>query len=162
MTTISLIVAVSDNGVIGRRNALPWRLSADLRYFKQRTLGKPVIMGRKTHEAIGRALPGRHNIVVTRNPDSALQDVSVVTSLEAAFAEAGDAEEVMVIGGAEIYTAALPLVRRLYLTRVHLEVPDGDAFFPDPDLSQWRVVCEHFLGGEGDDPDCTFLVYERD
>ena len=100
---ISLIVAVAENGVIGRDGDLPWRIPADLKFFKETTTGHPIVMGRKTHQSIGRALPGRKNIVITRDPDFAGEDIAVVGDLEAALAAAGDADEVMVIGGAQIY-----------------------------------------------------------
>ncbi|MEL7023187.1 MAG: dihydrofolate reductase [Pseudomonadota bacterium] len=161
---ISLIAAVSDDGVIGRKNTLPWRLSADLRYFKQRTMGKPIVMGRKTYDSIGKPLAGRKNIVVSRNSELALDGVIVVGGIDAALAECKDSEEIMIIGGAQLYEQCLPMAGRLYITRVHLKVPDGDARFPglpsetSPD---WNVSCRHFLAGEGNDPDCTFLVLDR-
>ena len=119
---ISLIVAVSTNKVIGAQGDLPWRLSDDLKRFKAVTMGKPIVMGRKTWDAIGRPLPGRQNIVITRKPGYTAAGCIVVTSLEDAIATAGDAEEIMVIGGSQIYQLALPLATRLYLTRVHARV----------------------------------------
>ena len=136
---LSLIVAAARNGVIGRRNQLPWRLPDDLKRFKAVTMGKPVIMGRKTWESIGRPLPGRLNIVVTRQPDYRAEGASVAHSLGDALAAAGAAEEVMVIGGAELYAAALPRAEVLHLTRVEADV-EGDAFLPAIDWSQWRLV----------------------
>ena len=141
---VALIVAMANNRVIGRNNALPWHLSEDLKYFKRVTLGKPVIMGRKTFESIGRPLPGRANIVVSRSGFVA-ENVRVVTSLDEALqladsiATIDGAEEVMVIGGAELYAHALPLAQRLYLTLVDAEVA-GDAWFPDFDEAAWREV----------------------
>ena len=159
--SISLIVAVSDNGVIGRHNALPWRLAADLRYFKKRTMGKPIVMGRKTWESIGRALPGRKNIVVTRDTGLEAPGTTVVHDLDAALAAAGDVEEIMVIGGETLYRALLPRADRVYLTRVHVEVPDGDAHFPDLDPQAWTLTCSQPLAGEDGQPDCTFTEWRR-
>jgi dihydrofolate reductase len=134
---ISLVAAMAENRVIGADNRLPWDLPADLKRFRSLTSGHPIIMGRKTFESIGRVLPGRTNIVVTRNPDYRVHGAVVVASLDAAFDTArgapgaqGEAGECFVIGGAEIYTLALPLADRLYLTEVHATVP-GDAYFPE-------------------------------
>ncbi len=134
----SLIVARSRNGIIGHANGLPWRLPADLAFFKKTTMGKPVVMGRKTFEAIGRVLPGRQNIVVTRTPGYAVPGATVVDSLEAAFRETGDAPEVFVIGGAQIYEAALPSADFIYLTEVEADI-EGDTAFPPLDMRQWRA-----------------------
>lgn len=158
---ISLIVAVSDNHVIGKDNALPWHLSADLRHFKQQTLGKPIIMGRKTWQSIGKALPGRRNIVMSRDGRFDAQGAEVVDSLASAVALAGDAPEIMIIGGAAVYADAMPLAQRVLLTRVHVTVDDGDAFFPALDDAEWRSTCQHHLAGEQGQPACTFFVYER-
>lgn len=138
---VTLIVAMTDDGVIGMEGQLPWRLPEDLRRFKAATLGKPVIMGRKTFESIGRPLPQRHNIVLTRQRDFTVADaaVTVVPTLEAALQAAGEVAEVMIIGGAEIYRLALPLAERLLLTRVHAAVV-GDTHFPQLDSRAWRVV----------------------
>jgi len=138
---VTLIVAMTDDGVIGREGQLPWRLPEDLRRFKAATLGKPVIMGRKTFESIGRSLPQRHNIVLTRQGNFTVADaaVTVVPTLEAALQAAGEVSEVMIIGGAEIYRLALPLTRRILLTRVHAAVA-GDTHFPQLDPNAWRVV----------------------
>lgn len=138
---VALIVAMTDDGVIGREGQLPWRLPEDLRRFKAATLGKPVIMGRKTYESIGRPLPQRHNIVLTRQSNFTVADatVTVVPTLEAALHAAGEVAEVMIIGGAEIYRLALPLTQRILLTRVHAAV-SGDTHFPTLDSSSWRVV----------------------
>lgn len=158
---LSIIVAVSDNGVIGKDNQLPWHLSADLRYFKKQTVGKPVIMGRKTWESIGKVLPDRPNIVVSRNPAFKASGASVVSSLQAAIETAGDVAEIMVIGGEAIYAEALPLADRVYLTRVHVDVADGDARFPALDADQWRLRCENDLDSEGGQPACTFTQWSR-
>ena len=132
----SLVVAMARNRVIGRDNALPWRLPADLAYFKRVTMGHPVIMGRRTHESIGRPLPGRSNIVVSRNRAYSAPGCLVVPSLEAAWEAAGDAEEAAVIGGTSLFAAALPSANRIHLTEVDAEVP-GDTWFPEFDRSQW-------------------------
>lgn len=167
MLTLSIIVAAASNGVIGRDNALPWHLPEDLRYFKRVTLGKPIVMGRKTYESIGRPLPGRTNIVVTRQPGYRADGLRVTASLEEALALAADiaeidgAEELMVIGGAELYQAALPLAGRLYLTEVHAAV-EGDALLPPIDWTAWREVSREFHRAEGANPfDYSFVVYER-
>ena len=136
---LSLVVAASDNDVIGRDNALPWHLPADLKHFKAVTMGKPIVMGRKTYESIGRALPGRLNIVISRNRSLEIPGVTVVGSFEEALARAGDVPEVAVIGGAELFRSALPLASRVYFTRVHGNV-DGETKFPALDPSQWREV----------------------
>lgn len=159
---VALIVAAADNDVIGKGNALPWRLSADLKYFKARTLGKPVLMGRLTWESIGRPLPGRPNIVVTRNADYSAAGATVVNSLEAAIAAARQytTNEIMVIGGAEIYRQALPLADRVYLTRVHVDVEDGDASFLLP-AADWVLTWQQFHAAANGQPACTFRVYAR-
>jgi dihydrofolate reductase len=139
---VALIAAVADNGVIGRDGALPWRIPADLRWFRERTTGHHVVMGRKTWASIGRPLPGRTNIVVSRNPDLVVPDgVIVVDALGEAIARASRAgdDEVFVIGGAELYRAALPQADRIYLTRVHADVA-GDTWFPALDESAWVEV----------------------
>jgi dihydrofolate reductase len=137
---VALIVAVAENGVIGRDNALPWRIPEDMKWFKARTMGKPCVMGRKTWESFPkRPLPGRTNIVVTRNAAYRADGAVVVQSLTAALdvAAGEEPDEIMVLGGAEIYAQALPLTDRIYLTRVHVSVP-GDAAFPELDRSEWN------------------------
>ncbi len=163
---LSMIVAVAENGVIGRNNALPWYLPNDLKYFKQTTMGKPVIMGRKTYESIGKPLPGRTNIVITRQADYQPEGVKVVSSVEAAreLAESvcliDGQEEAMIMGGAEIYALALPHTDRLYLTEVHADV-EGDAFFPEYDKSLWQEVAREDFAAEGPNPyNYSFVVYE--
>ncbi len=163
---LSMIVAVAENGVIGRNNALPWYLPNDLKYFKQTTMGKPVIMGRKTYESIGKPLPGRTNIVITRQADYQPEGVKVVNSVEAAreLAESvcliDGQKEAMIMGGAEIYTLALPHTDRLYLTEVHADV-EGDAFFPEYDKSLWQEVAREDFAAEGPNPyNYSFVVYE--
>jgi dihydrofolate reductase len=132
----SLVVAMARNRVIGRDNRLPWRLPADLAYFKQVTMGHPVIMGRRTWESIGRPLPGRQNIVVTRNRDYTAPGATVVGSLDDAWRAAGDVEEACVIGGTSLFAEALPQADRIHLTEVEAEV-EGDTYFPPFDRSQW-------------------------
>lgn len=159
---VSLIAAVARNGVIGRDGDMPWRLSADLKYFKATTMGKPLIMGRRTYESIGRALPGRTNIVVTRSADFAAEGVEVAAGLDQALAVAGGdaADEVMVIGGGEIYAAALPRADRLYLTEIHMDAT-GDVCFPAFDRAEWREVSRDDHPAEDDNPAFSFVVLER-
>ena len=135
---VTLVVAVAGNGVIGRAGALPWRLPDDLKRFKQTTLGKPVLMGRKTWDSIGRPLPGRRNIVLSTRPGFTASGADVFPSLAAALDACAGEAEVMVIGGAEIYRAALPLATRIHLTRVHA-TPDGDTRLDLP-LDGWREL----------------------
>ncbi|ASF45654.1 dihydrofolate reductase [Methylovulum psychrotolerans] len=150
---ISLIVALSSNRVIGADKQMPWHLSADLKKFKQITLGSPIIMGRKTFESIGRPLPGRTNIVVSRNVAYQPEGVVVFTSLAAALSHAcGESEQVFVIGGASLYEAALPLAAELYLTQIHREFA-GDTYFPALDMSAWREVEREDVD---DDPQVAF------
>ena len=132
---ISLIVAMAQNGVIGRDNSLPWRLPEDLKRFRAFTLGKPILMGRKTFESLGRPLPGRTNLVLTRDRSWFADGVIVVHSIEAALMQAASSDELVVIGGAEIYRLVLPVARRIYLTHVHADVP-GDITFPEFDPTQ--------------------------
>ena len=160
---ITLAVAVADNGVIGRGGALPWRLPEDLRRFKAATLGKPVLMGRKTFESIGRALPGRLNIVLTRRAGwrPADPEVRVAADLDAALALAGDAAEVTVIGGSEIYALALPRASRVLLTEVHA-APEGDTRLPRFDPVEWLEVSrERWPADERHAHDMSFVVLER-
>ena len=133
---ISLIVAASSNGVIGVDGDLPWRLPDDLKRFTALTTGKPVIMGRKTWESIGRPLPHRQNIVITRNPAFDAEGCDIVATPEQAIAAADDSDELMIIGGGAIYSIFLDKATRIYLTRVHTEI-DGDTFFADPDTQVW-------------------------
>lgn len=157
---ISLIAAVARNGVIGKDNALPWRLPEDLRHFKAVTLGHPIVMGRKTWESLGRPLPGRHNIVVTRRTDYGLPgECTAVNSLAEAIAAADDCGELFVIGGADLYTQALPLADRLYLTEIDAEFA-GDAWFPDFDRSAWREASRQ-AGTSEAGLRYAFVTYER-
>jgi dihydrofolate reductase len=136
---ISLVVAATENDVIGRDNGMPWHLPDDLKYFKARTMGKPMLMGRKTFESIGKPLPGRTSLVLTRDATWRADGVVVVGSLDEALAWARNVPELCAIGGAEIFRLVLPLARRLFLTRIHAAVP-GDTFLPKIDLNEWREV----------------------
>ncbi|WP_374388832.1 dihydrofolate reductase [Sandaracinobacter sp.] len=162
---IVLVVAAADNGVIGKDGAMPWHLPADLRRFKRITTGKPVIMGRKTFESIGKPLPGRHNIVLTRDPRWRAPGATLAPNLAEAIAAAGldpraRADELMVIGGAEIYALARPIATRIELTRIHVS-PDGDTWFPDPDPADWREAAREDHAADGDAPAHSFLTYVR-
>lgn len=136
---ISLLVAASENGVIGRDGGMPWHLPDDLKHFKALTLGKPVLMGRKTFDSIGRPLPGRTNLVLTRAAGWSVPGVTVVADLEAAIRVAGAAPELVVAGGAQVYALALPRATRIYLTRIHAVI-DGDTRLPELDGAQWHEV----------------------
>ena len=158
---ISLIVAKDLDGVIGKENALPWQLPADLKNFRKITWGKPVILGRKTFESIGKPLPGRTNIVLTRNPQFEAEGCLMARSLEEALDHASSAEEVVVIGGAAIYAAFLPRVERIYLTEVQGHFP-GDTHFPALDRSEWRETERHEQLADAKNPHAFhFLVLER-
>ncbi|WP_394131315.1 type 3 dihydrofolate reductase [Shewanella maritima] len=135
---IAMIAAMANNRVIGKDNKMPWHLPEDLRHFKAMTLAKPVIMGRKTYESIGRPLPGRHNIVITRQAGYQIDGVTVVDSIEAAFALTQDVEEVVIIGGGQLYAELLPRADILYLTHIELDV-EGDTHFPDWDDGSWLI-----------------------
>jgi dihydrofolate reductase len=168
MTVItSLIVAVGQNGVIGRDGGLPWRMPSDLKTFRRLTMGKPIVMGRKTFQSIGRPLDGRDNIVVTRDPAFAVEGVSVFNDLTEALvlarslARTNGSDEVMVIGGSDIFQATLPLVQRVYWTQVKGE-PAGDVFFPALDPAHWREVSsEPIARGPRDEFDAELRIYER-
>ncbi len=158
---LSLIAAMAQNGVIGRGNQLPWRLPADLKHFKTVTMGKPVIMGRKTWESIGRPLPGRTNIVVTRDVGYRAEGCVVVHSVEQALEVAAGSDEAMVIGGANLYRQLLDRADRLYLTRVKADV-EGDAWFPEFDETQWREISrESHPRDDRNEFDYEFILLER-
>jgi dihydrofolate reductase len=158
---LALIVAMDEQGVIGRDNDLPWRLSADLQYFRKITMGKPIIMGRNTHESIGRPLPGRRNIVITRQSDFEAVGCDVVFTIEQALALCKDEEEAMIMGGASLYEQTLPLVDTLYLTRVHAQV-DGDTWFPAWSERDWHLVSqEDHQADDKNEYDYSFLKFER-
>jgi dihydrofolate reductase len=158
---ISLIVAMDSNGVIGSDNGLPWHLPADLQHFKKTTMGKPILMGRKTWESIGRPLPGRTNIVITRDSGYQAAGCVVVNSIDAALQAAGEQDEVMVIGGAEFYRQVLPQADTLYLTRIH-EAFSGDTFFPELNEADWREVeRSDQVANEKNPHDYSFIRLDR-
>lgn len=164
---ISVVVAVSKNGVIGRDNGMPWRLSTDLQRFKKLTLGKPVVMGRKTWESLGRPLPGRTNIVITRDAAYKADGAVVVPSIDAAFiageqaARESDVDEICIIGGAQIYAQAMDKVTHLHITHIDGEI-DGDAFFAPIDPKIWQIVSEETVpAGAKDNYATRYVVYTR-
>ncbi|MEJ2078959.1 MAG: dihydrofolate reductase [Acidobacteriota bacterium] len=160
--SISIIAAMGTNRVIGRGNGLPWNLPADTRFFKETTRGHPVIMGRKTFDTMGKPLPGRRNIVITRRPHLEIPGAEVVSSLEAALSLVNvQEEEVFIIGGSEIYEMALAIADRMYLTLIH-ESFEGDTFFPEFDESDWVVVSRRDHEADERNPHAfSFLTYER-
>jgi len=151
MTQLSLIVAMDENRLIGSANGLPWRMPADLEYFKRTTMGKPVVMGRRTFDSIGRALPGRRNIVVTRDRRFNAAGCEVAGGIDEAIALCADADEIMLIGGASLYRQALHRATRLYLTRIHHSF-EGDTWFPEFDESDWRLESEQRFAADGGNP----------
>ncbi len=163
---LALIAAMARNRVIGRDNAMPWHLPEDLRYFKATTLGKPIVMGRKTFDSLGRPLPGRTNIVVSRQPDLTLEGAQVFASIDAALsaarqqAQADGVDEVMVIGGDNLYRQTLERADRIYLTRIESE-PEGDAWFPAFDEQAWAVVRERAVAAGDGYPAHVYHVLER-
>ncbi len=167
MTILSMIVATADNNIIGKDNNMPWHLPADLAYFKKVTLGKPIIMGRKTYESIGRALPGRRNIVISRDASYKVAGIDTVTSVEQALSlvdgSNGDeaVEEIMVIGGGAIYKHCLPAAQRLYITHIDANI-DGDTQFPYYDDGSWKkVASEVRVSDDKNDYKLDFCIYER-
>lgn len=162
MTILSMIVAHADNRIIGKDNDMPWHLPADLAYFKRTTLGKPVIMGRKTFESIGRPLPNRKNIVISRDQSYQAEGVETVTSVEQALVVAGEVDEVMVIGGGAIYAHCLPSADRLYITHINATI-NGDTQFPEYDTdNHWKKVSsERYQADDKNSYDLDFCVYHR-
>ena len=161
MTRLALVAAVADNGVIGRGGALPWHLPDDLKHFKAVTLGKPVLMGRRTFESIGRPLPGRRNVVLSRGPEIAVPGIETAATLQQALQRCADAAETRVIGGAALYAAALPLAQVIHLTRVHAAV-DGDVRFPPVRWEEWReVASSDHAADERHAHAMTFVTLER-
>ena len=156
---ISMIVARSRNHVIGRDNQMPWKISADLQFFKRVTMGHPVIMGRKTWESIGRPLPGRRNIVVSRNANYPINGGELVGSLEEALSSLAEFPRVFVIGGEQLFTQAFDKADRLYITEIDLDIEGGDTFFEVPNESSWKEV-ERTPGSEGDIT-FNFITLER-
>lgn len=158
---LSLIAAVADNGVIGIKNQLPWKLPADLQHFKKITMGHPIIMGRKTFESIGRPLPGRRNIVLSRIKHFSIPGCEVVSTLEAALEKLKEAEEVFIIGGESVYKEAMPFAQKLYITQVHAQV-EGDTFFPKWEQSKWiEVSREDHEEDEENEYSYSFIAYIR-
>lgn len=159
-----LIVAVADNGAIGKDNALLWHIREDLKFFKASTMGCPVIMGRRTFESIGRALPGRLNIVVSRTMSEPPAGVAVVSSLEEAYrlAEESGAERCFLMGGGQLYAAGLDCTETLYITKVKVEIPDADTFFPEVDYSQWTVESESEVKTDPETGyEFQFVIYKK-
>ncbi len=158
---ISIIVAMDTKGVIGRDGKLPWHLSADLRHFKSITMSKPIIMGRKTHESLGRALPGRENIVITRDKNYQAPGCTVLHSLDDVFVHCRNADEIIIMGGAELYAQLLGRAHRIYLTEVHAEV-GGDTCFPAYDGGAWREIQrQDFKADEKNQYDYSFVILEK-
>lgn len=164
---ISMIAAVAENGVIGVGNAMPWHIASDFAFFKRTTMGKPMIMGRKQFESVGKPLPGRTNILVSRQKDYQPDGVIVINDFAAAIdhaktiAEADGADEIMIIGGGEIYALGMPLADRLYISHVAVS-PDGDRFFPDIDPAKWRIIDEpEVITSEKDHKTYKICIYER-
>lgn len=164
---LSLIAAIGKNGIIGRGNELPWRIKSEMQYFKRTTVGKPIVMGRKSFESLGKPLLDRTNIIVSRNADYQVEGCVTVASLDEGLATArrvaarDGVDEIFIGGGAEIYRQTLPLADRLYLTEVHL-APEGDTSFPAFDRSQWREIKREFHAAQpGESADYTITVLER-
>ncbi len=158
---LSIIVAMDRNRVIGKGDALPWHISSDLKNFKKITMGKPIVMGRKTHESIGRPLPGRDNIILTRDKNYQVEGCTVLHSMEEIFEHCKDVKEVMITGGSEIYKLSLEQATNLYLTEVHTEI-EGDTYFPEFDRDEWEEVSrEDFEADEKNEFDYSFVLLER-
>lgn len=158
---LSLIVAVDQNNLIGNNNQLPWHLPADLKYFKATTMGYPIIMGRKTFESIGKPLPGRRNLIVTRNTSYKAAGCEVYYDLVSAVTRCVSKKECFVIGGAELFTMALPYSKKLYMTKVHHSF-EGDTHFPEIKPNEWQLVSEtHHKADEVNKYDYSFLIYSR-
>jgi dihydrofolate reductase len=157
---ISMIAAMAKDRVIGKDNDMPWHLPADFAWFKRCTLGKPVVMGRKTYESIGRPLPGRQNIVISRDASLSIEGVITVTSIDEALAIAGNVEEVMIIGGGSIYQACLPQADRLYVTHIDADL-DGDIQFPEWGSEYQESYSESYLADEKNAYDMRFVVLEK-
>ena len=157
----SIIVAVSENNVIGKDNGLPWKLSADLKRLKSLTMGHHILMGRKTWESLGKPLPGRTNVVITTQKDYSAPGATLVNSLEEALTVSSGDNEIFIFGGAEIFRKSLPWVNKVYLTRVHAKI-DGDAFFPKLDLLEWKIVEIHdHRADDKNEYDYSFITMER-
>ena len=158
---ISFVVAIGQNNVMGKDNAIPWHIPADLKFFKKVTMGHPIVMGRKTYDSIGKPLPGRENIIMTRNQNYAQEGCTVIHTIEELLKLEEKNEEVCVIGGAEIFKITFPHADRLYLTKINHEF-EGDTFFPDFDESEWKIISEEKGPKDEKNPyDYTFFIYER-
>ncbi len=161
-----LVVAMASNRVIGRDGGMPWHIPADLRHFKSVTMGKPLVMGRKTFQSIGRPLPGRANIVITRDREFSVPGVTVVSNVDDALQEAESTArrdgvgEIMVIGGGEIYARLLPVADRLYLTEIHQD-SEGDVLFPEIDPAMWREIAREDIAADGETPAYAFVTLDR-
>ncbi|WP_050909123.1 type 3 dihydrofolate reductase [Vibrio campbellii] len=157
---ISMIAAMADNRIIGKDNQMPWHLPADFAWFKRCTMGKPVVMGRKTYESIGRPLPGRLNIVISRDASLSIEGVTTVTSIEQALEIAGEVEEVMIIGGGAIYAACLPMANKLYVTHIEAEI-EGDTQFPDWGNEFKETYSEAYQADEKNAYSMRFTILEK-
>lgn len=158
---ISIIVAMDNNGVIGNEGRLPWCLSSDLKHFKKITMGKPIVMGRKTHESIGKPLPGRENVVISRDKDYIAKSCTVLHSLECVYARFHNVDEIMIMGGAELYQQTIDKATRMYLTEVHADLK-GDTYFPGFDREQWEEIERYdFKADENNEYDYSFVILER-
>jgi dihydrofolate reductase len=158
---MSIIAAIADNGIIGKNNKLIWHLPADLKHFRELTMGKPIIMGRKTFEAIGKPLPGRRNIVISQDPLRSCPNCDFYISFEAALNAVKDANEIMIIGGADIYKLALPFAQKMYLTLVHHNF-DGDTYFPEWNKNEWEEIArQYFPADEQNNYAYSYVVLQR-
>ena len=158
---ISIIVAMDRNGVIGKNGSLPWHLSSDLQHFKKITMGKAIVMGRRTHESIGRPLPGRENIVITRDSHFHAPGCTVLHSIEDVMNYCSDSDEIMIMGGADLYAQTLDKASRIYLTEVHAE-QKGDTYFPEFDRESWEEIERYdFRADEKNEYDYSFVILER-
>lgn len=157
---ISMIAAMADNRIIGKDNQMPWHLPADFAWFKRCTMGKPVVMGRKTYESIGRPLPGRLNIVISRDASLSIEGVTIVTSIEQALEVAGEVEEVMIIGGGAIYATCLPMANKLYVTHIEAEI-DGDTQFPGWGSEFKETYSEAYQADEKNAYSMRFTILEK-
>ncbi len=162
MTSLSLIVAMDENRLIGNKNKLPWHLPADLAFFKRTTMGKPIVMGRKTYESIGKPLPGRRNIVITRDATFSAAGCEVANSIETAMLLTKDDDEVMLIGGASLYQQTIARAAQMYITRIHQSF-EGDTWFPEIDLHEWKEVTrKDFDADHSNQYAYSFVKYVRE
>lgn len=159
---VTFIVAAAENNAIGKGNQMPWHLPNDFKYFKAKTMDHSIVMGRKTFESIGKALPGRRNIVISRQPQFRAEEVDVANSIQAVINYCRDEQEIFIIGGAEIYKQFLPIADEVLLTRVHTNIPDADAYFPELPENEWELVSQDaHQKDEKHKFDYTFEVYKR-